>query len=58
MSHTRIPDYAQFLLKTLWKTTDHSRKFGTNPNILTVCTIMVRPAKRSTRTRTAITDYT
>ena len=43
MSRTRIPGYAQFLLKTLLKTTGRSRESGTNPNILAVCTIVVRP---------------
>lgn len=43
MSRTRNPDYAQFLLKTLLKTTGHSRESGTNPSILAVCTIVVRP---------------
>ncbi len=43
MSRTPIPDYAQFLLKTLLKTTGRSRESGTNPNILAVCTIVVRP---------------
>ena len=43
MSRTHIADYAQFLLKTLLKRAGHSRESHTNPSILAVCTIAVRP---------------
>ena len=42
MSHRTITGYAQFLLKTLLKSTRRGNEFRTNPNILAVCTIVVR----------------
>ena len=43
MSRTPIPGYAQFLLKTLLKNLDRTGESDTNPNVLAICTIVVRP---------------
>ena len=43
MSRTPIPGYAQFLLKTLLKNVGRSGESDTNPNVLAICTIVVRP---------------
>jgi D-3-phosphoglycerate dehydrogenase len=42
MSRTPIPGYAQFLLKTLLKNLGRSGESDTNPNVLAICTIVVR----------------
>ena len=44
MSLTPLPGYAQFLLKTLLKNIGRSGQSGTNPNVLAICTIVVRTA--------------
>ncbi len=42
MSRMPNPGYAQFLLKTLLKNIGRSGESATNPNVLAICTIVVR----------------
>jgi hypothetical protein len=50
MSHRATAGYAQFLLKTLLKSTRRGDEFRANPNILAVCTIVVRSSHRRDNT--------